>query len=452
MYNVDYNTIKALNITQANTNWPKMPCQKGWSYDRMEVPYESIAMEYNWVCDKLQLGTYSVIIFFVGSIVGCFCFGYIADHYGRIPALMLANLCGLIGGVLSAFCSTFYTFSASRFVVGLAIDTCFTPMYILILENVGVEYRTLIANVAVTLYYTPSACLLPWIAYFLDNWRILSLVTSIPIVFALVLYFFLPESPRWLLSVGKIDEGMRNIQQAAEINGAKIPAGILSDFHRCSELFFNTEQSSKNYTILDLFKYPRMRRITIILILIGMIVTLSYDAHVRLIVDIGSDVFVTFSVANLTELPSGLITYFLIDRVGRKPILFMVLMLCGFGCLIAAFLTKKLSVTIAAVFSRFFANMAYNISLQWQAEVLPTVVRAQGVSLIHILSAAATLFSPLVCYLDRYREHLPLFILSVLSVICGFLVLFLPETKNAVMPQTVEDGEELWNQKFWCSA
>ncbi|XP_023034599.2 solute carrier family 22 member 13 [Drosophila willistoni] len=345
-------------------------------------------MEYNWVCENHQLGTYTV-----------------------------------------------------------AYQICLA-----VLENVGVKYRTLIANVFVALFYTPSACLLPWIAYFLNNWRILSLVTSTPIIFGLVLYFFLPESPRWLLSVGRIDEGMRNIQRAADVNGAKIPEGILSDFHRCCELFYNTEQSSKNYTIFDLFKYPRMRRITIILLLIGMLVTLIYDAHVRLIVDIGSDVFITFSVANLTEFPGGLITYFVIDRVGRKPILFMVLMFCGFGSLLAALLTKNLSVTIAAIFSRLFANMGYNISLQWQAEILPTVVRAQGVALIHIMSAAATLFSPLVCYLDHYMQHLPLFILTVLSIIGAFLVLFLPETKNAVMPQTVEDGEELWNQKLWCSS
>jgi len=44
-------------------------------------------------------------------------------------------------------------------------------------------------------------------------------------------------------------------------------------------------------------------------------------------------------------------------------------------------------------------NISYNIGLQYAAEVLPTVVRAQGVALIHIMGYVASILAPFVVYL-----------------------------------------------------
>jgi hypothetical protein len=48
---------------------------------------------------------------------------------------------------------------------------------------------------------------------------------------------------------------------------------------------------------------------------------------------------------------------------------------------------------------RFSVNISYNIGLQYAAEVLPTVVRAQGVALIHIMGYVASIMAPFVVYL-----------------------------------------------------
>lgn len=52
-----------------------------------------------------------------------------------------------------------------------------------------------------------------------------------------------------------------------------------------------------------------------------------------------------------------------------------------------------------AIAGRFCVNISYNIGLQYAAELLPTVVRAQGVALIHIMGYVATIISPFVVYL-----------------------------------------------------
>lgn len=99
---------------------------------------------------------------------------------------------------------------------------------------------------------------------------------------------------------------------------------------------------------------------------------------------------------------------------------------------------------------RFSVNISYNIGLQYAAELLPTVVRAQGVAFIHIMGYVASLVAPFVVYLANISQSLPLIVLGVLGIFGGVLSLFLPETLGQELPQNLADGEEFGkNQKMW---
>lgn len=99
---------------------------------------------------------------------------------------------------------------------------------------------------------------------------------------------------------------------------------------------------------------------------------------------------------------------------------------------------------------RFFINISYNIGLQYAAELLPTVVRAQGVALIHIMGYAASIAAPFIVYLGVIYPILPLLNLGILGICGGSLSLFLPETLNKDLPQTLQDGENFGrDQGMW---
>lgn len=113
------------------------------------------------------------------------------------------------------------------------------------------------------------------------------------------------------------------------------------------------------------------------------------------------------------------------------------------------FLSDIYTATLA-ILGRFWINISYNIGLQYAAEVLPTVVRAQGVALIHIMGYVASILAPFVVYLDVVSSFLPLFVLGTLGIMGGLVTLFLPETLNQDLPQTLQDGEEFGkDQKMW---
>lgn len=61
-----------------------------------------------------------------------------------------------------------------------------------------------------------------------------------------------------------------------------------------------------------------------------------------------------------------------------------------------------------AILGRCAVNISYNIGLQYAAEVLPTVVRAQGVALIHIMGYTANFVSPFVIYLVCLLDNIGL--------------------------------------------
>lgn len=93
------------------------------------------------------------------------------------------------------------------------------------------------------------------------------------------------------------------------------------------------------------------------------------------------------------------------------------------------------------VIGRFLVNCSYNIGQQVATEYLPTVVRAQGVAFVHNLGYVANMISPFVIYLQVVHHTLPFWILAVVGIVGGSSILFLSETMDRELPQTLEDGE-----------
>lgn len=64
------------------------------------------------------------------------------------------------------------------------------------MENVGTKYRPLIGNLAMAFGFPLAVAVMPWIAYFLSNWRHFALTMAVPVLVLVVMCFLIPESPR----------------------------------------------------------------------------------------------------------------------------------------------------------------------------------------------------------------------------------------------------------------
>ncbi|XP_017878840.1 carcinine transporter-like isoform X2 [Ceratina calcarata] len=437
------NSGKDLHSLEANRT---VGCNR-WEYNFTQVPYASVATELDWVCDREYLISTAQAIFFCGSILGGFIIGWIADHKGRIPALMVCNSLGLLGSVATASANSFWSFAFCRFLTGLAYDNCIDIPLIIVLEYMAVEKRTLVVNVAFGLYFAVASTVLPWMAYYIANWRYFTYVSALPLLSVFITPWILPESARWYVSNGKLDKVVEKLRKIARINRVNPDPRIYQEFTS------NFETSSRKHdtaTVFDLFKTPRLARNTVLLVFFWSLTVICFDGHVYSLKLIQSSVFVSFSLACFTELPAGLLLALLLDRWGRRLCGFLTLaMTCMFS--IAELLLVSMPAKLAmSVMSRFCLNMAANIGLQYAAELLPTPVRSQGVSLIHIFGIVAHSITPYIVDTAAIWQGLPMLIISTASFMGAMLVLFLPETLGQSLPQTIKQGEEFGNdQSFW---
>ena len=92
-------------------------------------------------------------------------------------------------------------------------------------ELVGNKRKTLIGNL-IQAPFAFGEAIVGLAAMGLSDWQKLQIAISAPIFGLLVLYFVLPESPRWLIATGKYKEAKETINKAAKINKVIILKGF----------------------------------------------------------------------------------------------------------------------------------------------------------------------------------------------------------------------------------
>ncbi|XP_076483272.1 organic cation transporter protein-like isoform X2 [Bombus vancouverensis nearcticus] len=436
---------KSLSSSGFQTN-KTIKCTQ-WEYNFTQIPYPSIGTELDWVCDREYLVSTAQAIFFCGSIIGGFLVGWIADHKGRIPALMFCNGIALFASIFTASANSFWSFAVCRFLTGLAFDNCINIPLIIVLEYMAVSKRTLVVNIAFGVYFAVASTILPWIAYYIANWRYFTYVTAIPLLSVAITPWILPESARWYVSNGMMDKVVEKLRRITRIN-RRNPDSRIYDI-----LVSNMEAPDKiqeSATLLDLFKTPRLARNTILLVAFWCFTLIPFDGHVYSLKLIQSSVFVSFSIACATELPAGLLLALLLDRWGRRLCGFLTMAMTCVLSIAELMLHSMLAKLVMSILSRFCLNMAANVGLQYAAELLPTPVRSQGVSFIHIFGIVAHSLAPYITDSAAIWEGFPMLIISTVSFFGAALVLFLPETVGQNLPQTIKQSEEFGrDQHFW---
>ncbi|XP_076477130.1 carcinine transporter-like isoform X1 [Bombus vancouverensis nearcticus] len=436
---------KSLSSSGFQTN-KTIKCTQ-WEYNFTQIPYPSIGTELDWVCDREYLVSTAQAIFFCGSIIGGFLVGWIADHKGRIPALMFCNGIALFASIFTASANSFWSFAVCRFLTGLAFDNCINIPLIIVLEYMAVSKRTLVVNIAFGVYFAVASTILPWIAYYIANWRYFTYVTAIPLLSVAITPWILPESARWYVSNGMMDKVVEKLRRIARINRRNPDSRICDIFVSNMEAPDKIQESA---TLLDLFKTPRLARNTILLVAFWCFTLISFDGHVYSLKLIQSSVFVSFSIACATELPAGLLLALLLDRWGRRLCGFLTMAMTCVLSIAELMLHSMLAKLVMSILSRFCLNMAANVGLQYAVELLPTPVRSQGVSFIHIFGIVAHSLAPYITDSAAIWEGFPMLIISTVSFFGAALVLFLPETVGQNLPQTIKQGEEFGrDQHFW---
>lgn len=273
---------------------------------------------------------FSVSSLILGAILGNISAGRLADLYGRRRILMYTALLFTISAIASAMANDIVFFLVARVIggVGVGMAILVAPMYIAEiaprkLRGTLVTFNQLNIVLGISIAYFSNYYFQQTIGDFDLKWRLMLGVEAIPAVLYLILLFFVPRSPRWLMQVGHNEEAMKVLVKIhgadrSKVEYAEIDASLKEELNkekaRWSDVF-----SKRMKTVLIIgFGIAFFQQIT------GINAIFYYAPMIFEMAGGGKDAaFMQAAILGVTNVVMTVVAMFLIDSLGRKPLLYI---------------------------------------------------------------------------------------------------------------------------------
>ncbi|XP_025413137.1 organic cation transporter protein [Sipha flava] len=417
-----------------------VPCRR-FAYDR-SVFQETIITEWDLVCGRFQLSNIAQSVFMLGVLIGNVLFGMFSDKYGRKIPMMFAIVLLLVAGVGTSLAPWYELFLPLRFATALAIGGLMISSFVLTMEVVGGKWRTVVS----TLHHVPfnlGHMSMALISYFIRNWRQFQLAITLPSLFFFTYWWIIPESPRWLLAVGKEKQARRTLAVGAERNGRKLD-GEFEKSLQCAATGHGTGDEGKG-NVFDLFRTPNLRKKTLAVFFNWTVCGLCFYGLAQYMGEIGGNIFVNVASSGLIELPGAFLCIYLMEKFGRRNTLLSANLVTAVACLLITFLPQNSEVErykfILASLGIVGSSIAFPTIYLFSGELFPTVVRNVGVGSASMCARIGSIIAPFVSSLGVFHVYLPPMVFGTFPLVGAVLCLLLPETRGAQLPVTIDDGE-----------
>ncbi|VBB34019.1 unnamed protein product [Acanthocheilonema viteae] len=389
--------------------------------------------------------------FYIGSFIGNVLFGYIADKFGRRLSFFMILATLVVCGTTNSFAWDIHSFMILRFLTGLAFPALFQLPFIISMEFMG-ESGRIFTSILIDVFFGTALVLLGVLAMFVRRWRQLIFLSNAPFILLFTYYFIVPESPRWLVSVGRYTEAKTIIKRLAKIN-KRNEVDVDDLMLRFIRSRCNLTPCSNKYNLIDLFRTPNLRKKTILITYIWFVNAVVYNCLTYNISNLPVNDYLSFIINGAVELPAYFLVWPLLDAIGRRWSLAGPMIIAGLACIstILTPITEKhpLFVAIMAYIGKFGIAGSFAVIYLFSGELYPTVLRALGMGMSSMVAGSGLILAPYIVRLGDYLRILPLIIMGLLAISAGIASFFLPETMNKPIPQTLEEAELLGkSEKF----
>ena len=147
-----------------------------------------------------------VSIALIGAAIGALFSGSISDKIGRKKVILIADALFTVGAVIMATAPSIAWLMVGRLVIGFGVGAAsqIVPLYLSEVAPVEIRGKLVAFNIATI---TIAQLMASTLAYLIrPDWRIMLGLAGVPSLIQMVGMFFMPESPRWLGKVGRIEE------------------------------------------------------------------------------------------------------------------------------------------------------------------------------------------------------------------------------------------------------
>ncbi|UOF88975.1 sugar porter family MFS transporter [Fodinisporobacter ferrooxydans] len=371
-----------------------------------------------------------------GIFLGGLVFGYVSDLLGRQALYTIDLIIFIVGSILQFFVSNAVELFILRLIVGIAIGADYPITTALLGEFLPRKQRgPLVGSLFCTWYVGATAAYI--VGYLLlgtgpNAWRWMLASSVVPAVIIVLLRFGTPESPRWLLSKGRIDEARQVIHQVF---------GPEYDIESLGEV-----QEKTRFT--KLFEPGYLGRV----LFVGAFYMLQIIPLFAMYT-FGPEILAAFHLdkGNASILGSALISLFfligvipamlLVNKLGRRKLIIFSFLFMTIGLFIdALFPNGSVGVVLAGfLIYALFSGGPNVLDLVYPSELFPTDVRASAVGVTTAISRIGAFVGTFAVpfALTNMGIGTTMYIATGLTflglIIC---VAFAPETKNTTLGES----------------
>ncbi|KAI4813852.1 hypothetical protein KUCAC02_003074 [Chaenocephalus aceratus] len=410
-------------------------CLDGWNYSK-DIYQSNIVTEWDLVCDDQWKVPFASSTLFVGYLFGSLISGHVSDRFGRKKVVFISLVAQSVAVMLQSFSHSWQMFCVMFLFVGASQISLYISAFVLGTEVLSKTMRILFTTLGAFLFYCIGYMTLPWIAYGIREWRTLLAVLSSTAVVYIPLWWFIPESPRWLITQGRVEEAEAIVREAARKNKIEAPAVIFKEYDVSAQF--------KKYTMLDILKSKKIRSITLMCLILWMAINIGYFGLSLNTSNLSGNPFMNCFLSATTEVPAYVVSTVLLKKCPRRALLSSFLVIGGGVLLLIQFIPEDLQYVALALemTGKFGFTMAFSIVYIYTAEVYPTVLRNVGMGMCSSAARIGSITAPYVIYLGSYNKALPYILMGSLTIASSVVNLFLPETLNRDLPETVEQMQE----------
>ncbi|KFZ23138.1 hypothetical protein V502_02382 [Pseudogymnoascus sp. VKM F-4520 (FW-2644)] len=409
-------------------------------------------------------------IFPIGKVCGLAVVTWMSDKYGRRLPIIIGTVLCIAGAGVQASSVNFAMFIFSRWLVGFGTAFMAQPSPMLITELAFPTHRAKATALFNTFYYF-GAILAAWLTFgtvYIHSdwsWRIPSLMQGFFPAIQLAFIVFLPESPRWLIAKGKVEEA-RAILIYHHAGGDEQSPLVEFEMKEIQEALRLEREIKSATSFKDLFANTANRKRTFIAILLGFYTQWCGNGVISYYLTLFLN---TIGIENATDqaLINGLLQIFnfiiavfvgalMIDRLGRRLLFIwsaggMMLSYVVWTVLNAQFISSKdKTVGIAVIPMIFVFYFHYDIALTpityaYVAEIFPYRLRGWGITITYLSTYLALMFNlfanPIAMAAISWRYYIVFCCINAAVLLIMWFTL--PETKGHTLEEiaVIFEGE-----------
>ena len=384
-----------------------------------------------------------VSVVLVGAMAGAIAGGSIADRIGRRTTLLWGGGIFLAGSLLAPASPNALTLIVARMLLGVAIGFTSVTAPVYVSELAPPQSRGMLIGLY-QFALTVGIALADLSGYWLAGqhaWRLMFGLGALPAALFVVLLLGLPESPRWLYAQERVAEAQSVLREFTNEAGARL---LIEDIRSALQIKVEKRWSALwsptvRYSLFIAVGFTVLQQVT------GINTVIYYGPKIFSLAGITSNqnaIFATLLVA-VTNVLATIIALVLVDRAGRKPLLYAgisgmtaSLFLLAYSFHNPAALGAAPGVIATVCLMVYITCFAFSMGpIAWilVSEVFPLQLRGRGVAAATIGSGAAN-FVVSLTFLSLIKAAGNTFTFVLYGTFCIVTLLFVrfvvPETKG----------------------